>query len=1159
MSTDGDKPNDPKSPEDNLSSDGAGQHSGATDGNPFSTDNDPFGDALDVGNIFAEEDAPSTSKPIVPPPIPSGDGFSDLNSPDDPFGSSPFSDDASDEPGMDATDDELSGLTEMDLSMIGTYRATKAPETFSSDDVFGGAEPTKNPGNTKTAEKEEIPDDFFSSPPPTQKPTAPSSGGFDDFGSDDSDPFASLGDFGDSESIDPRPSAGSMGDSSSDQNTEFFDFLGDDPAGEQGADPFASVDDASGDNLFSESSDDDTFFVDASGGEEGTADFFGDSFDLEAIDEIATDGQGKEAKRIGTRELQKPTTATVGKSTKRVFAVMGVILLGGVGMGLFTDMGYFGMEILFPPHEKPVWQPVAAQGSGGGTVQDVAPTYIGDIRKLESAVMQAPQDKTAVQTLLSEYLKFHVRFPLHANIFKKGSEQPGSLVPDMAQLMIQVGMDEHPDLEGLNLMRLGKNKEGSVLLAKASQQTAGGETTVLSASDIAFFRALAHYRQNIKLDDVIAEFQKGCETYPDAIEFCYFEAKALLDKANKETVLLKKNTLLRQVKDKLTHVKKETSGLHLPALFTEADMLITARSFGGAAGRPDKTGRGGVLFSCLTMGQQMASQGDVYLAHLKIAKTRGLQAEAETKDPIKKKKHIDEQFEHLEKAFSANPGDANVVMILVNHYEKEGKQLKVIEILNDALNGGCKSPEFYDRIVHSIMPVNLSLAEQYSKQASEDNPGIVDMLLLQAKVFTQKEDWESAQRKYRQAIKANPARADGYIRLAQLLRSRGKTTQAINKLEEGRKRNRKSPALLLALGEFYGETSRFEKAKEAYEQALNLDNKSTVTRTAYALLLNRMGQAKNAVKEFSTLLKGGSSDPALLIHYVRALAADGQSLRAIEQLRKILNMEPQNVGANIEMAILYLDRDNYTGAASHIEQALRTSPDHRPAIYQKGRLAEAQGDRKNAIRFYRRTLSNQDDNVDYRFTLAKALSQSDDTREEAESLLDQILERYQRLDQAEKSKQDPEIYILRGTLWQSAGKLEEALNAYQTALALNKDLLNAKEKEARILFDLSRYNESAQRFQEILSLDKSNVEANFILGQIAHSRGDIANAERLFLTAANTAEGEFAEVNKTLGLLYREKKKPRKSKQYLQRYLSVGSPSAEEKEEVQRIINNLRY
>ena len=76
-----------------------------------------------------------------------------------------------------------------------------------------------------------------------------------------------------------------------------------------------------------------------------------------------------------------------------------------------------------------------------------------------------------------------------------------------------------------------------------------------------------------------------------------------------------------------------------------------------------------------------------------------------------------------------------------------------------------------------------------------------------------------------------------------------------SQLVEAAQKNPDSFQAQVRLATFYESTNQLKKASEAFEAALALRPKDSMTRQRYAQMLQRSGQAKEAVTQYSTLLK----------------------------------------------------------------------------------------------------------------------------------------------------------------------------------------------------------------------------------------------------------------------------------------------------------------
>jgi tetratricopeptide (TPR) repeat protein len=146
-----------------------------------------------------------------------------------------------------------------------------------------------------------------------------------------------------------------------------------------------------------------------------------------------------------------------------------------------------------------------------------------------------------------------------------------------------------------------------------------------------------------------------------------------------------------------------------------------------------------------------------------------------------------------------------------------------------------------------------------------------------------------------------------------------------------------------------------------YKKCLTLDPRHFGACLHLANLLANVGEGQRAAKYFKHALKvsqdGGVSKDLI----VNAEFGLGKTLQQysdnkdapIEHLKKALEMDPSHFKAHTQLGILYLDREEYEKAASHLKQALLLNRGFPLALVSMGNLLFETGHADEAIRYHK--------------------------------------------------------------------------------------------------------------------------------------------------------------------------------------------------------------
>ena len=175
----------------------------------------------------------------------------------------------------------------------------------------------------------------------------------------------------------------------------------------------------------------------------------------------------------------------------------------------------------------------------------------------------------------------------------------------------------------------------------------------------------------------------------------------------------------------------------------------------------------------------------------------------------------------------------------------------------------------------------------------------------------------------------------------------------------------KNPASFQAqvrLATFYESTNQLKKASETFEAALALRPKDSMTRQRYAQMLQRSGQAKEAVNQYSILLK--SNPNALGYNYWEVIDTFFQAGKTDELVSLAKEMIAPAIGRNFgndfarNTARRCIDNNNPEAAIEIYEKILELQP-HRYISQELASTYATTGQHEKAIHLLRKKLESE--------------------------------------------------------------------------------------------------------------------------------------------------------------------------------------------------------
>lgn len=208
---------------------------------------------------------------------------------------------------------------------------------------------------------------------------------------------------------------------------------------------------------------------------------------------------------------------------------------------------------------------------------------------------------------------------------------------------------------------------------------------------------------------------------------------------------------------------------------------------------------------------------------------------------------------------------------------------------------------------------------------------------------------------------------------------------------------------------------------------------------------------------------GGGSSPEIHNNLGRIHLGQGDLAAARREFERALELDPESADALLNLASLHAAEGRTAQARHLVERALAVDPSSTAALAQLAELARDRGDLQEAIRLFHEALG-----VD----------------------------------------RQPFLYLGLGDVLQRAGRLDEAVAAFESALELDPDSALAYYDLGVTYGNQGRYDEAVAAYEKALALEPEGLTAAKALnnlGAIAQGQGDLATAGTFFEQAVAAA------------------------------------------------------
>ncbi len=225
-----------------------------------------------------------------------------------------------------------------------------------------------------------------------------------------------------------------------------------------------------------------------------------------------------------------------------------------------------------------------------------------------------------------------------------------------------------------------------------------------------------------------------------------------------------------------------------------------------------------------------------------------------------------------------------------------------------AASGGCRSLSR-----EGPVPRSVANCRQFSQQ------GINAM---------ERGDWPCAESLLTQALKLCPTDSDARRNYAETLWHRGAKEAAVEQMEQARKVAIEDASLAVRCGEMYLAMDQVERARQAAEQALDLDPKFALAWALRGRVLERRGQPQQALADYQRALGFAPNNTEVMVRIAETYHNLGMPTRSLAALQNVIDTyppgsEPANLLYLQGLALTALGRYNDAveslAAASHRE------------------------------------------------------------------------------------------------------------------------------------------------------------------------------------------------------------------------------------------------
>jgi len=469
-----------------------------------------------------------------------------------------------------------------------------------------------------------------------------------------------------------------------------------------------------------------------------------------------------------------------------------------------------------------------------------------------------------------------------------------------------------------------------------------------------------------------------------------------------------------------------------------------------------------------------------------------------------------------------------------------------------------------------------SAIEKFEKVHELDSSNKESLLQL-SNLYRAAEEKKKAEQALKDLLELEPDSSEALARLAFLYLDSGDTEGAIEALEKVQAAGDANRNQLTALATAYEQAGEFRKAAEIFEKLIGRGDNPVPARRGLAHNLVLSGQYDKALEQYEllveadprnpenhlrisqiyrekrmyseardSLLKAGQIAPdSLEIKYnlVQLLEAEGKTADATKAMLVLLEatakddyspQEQQNRAMFLEqLGILYRAREDFAKADNAFKEmgeidsrAKTRSLAHRIDGHRYAK------DHEKARELAKEARKEFPDDRSLAMLHSTVLAESGET-EKGAKILKSLLD---------GSRRDHRVYLSLVQIYEKGKRYDEAVKIADKALANSKSerqKLTALFSYASVLERAKRFEESEEKFRELLVLDPTNASALNYLGYMLADRNERLDDAHDYVQKALDLDPENGAYLDSLGWVYYRQEKLELAERYLRRSLEL--------------------
>lgn len=481
-----------------------------------------------------------------------------------------------------------------------------------------------------------------------------------------------------------------------------------------------------------------------------------------------------------------------------------------------------------------------------------------------------------------------------------------------------------------------------------------------------------------------------------------------------------------------------------------------------------------------------------------------LAAEDKAQDPIPLKiqlaqlyareKKLDKAETVLRELVAARPNELNYRVQLAQFLAQSGQSDKAEKVLQESIAADESDAKRY-LMMSEFLVINkgAEAASAYLRQAIEKKPEMAELRLGLARQYEQAKNIDEAKKVYEEMIARYGEEPSGLMarnRLAAHAAAAGDTETASRLTEEVLIKNPKDNEALLMKGRLAMQKSDLDTAVASFRSVLKDQPDSVPMLHLLAEALLRKGDTELAGDNLRRAVEVAPQNPDARIKYARFLITRKELARALEQIDAALDKDAGNADAIAAKSEVLAAKGDLEAVKNELAKLKEAAPDNAEASLRLARVYMAEGNSAAAIKELDTVLARDEKNMPALILKTDILAATKDVAG-LEAAIKQI---------KTMAPEDPEGYFRMGRYLRVKGDVAAALKEYEQAYALAKGAGKSAMLSEIINTQVAagQTDPALARVEALLREEPAHPAANDLLGVVQMARKDYKAAEAAF-------------------------------------------------------------